>query len=92
MKIKGLKTAVSDYKRANKGGPYSPTYGELMFDKGDGRIWTDEFCDLSHTSYRSYDSDTVTNLGKTMSEREIEINMKNVKEFICSNYDNFSEE
>ena len=63
-----------------------------MFDKGDGRIWTDEFCDLSRTSYRSYDSDTVTNLGKTMSEREIEINMKNVKEFICSNFDNFSEE
>ena len=38
MKIKGLKTAVSDYKRANKGAPYSPIYRELMFDIGFGRI------------------------------------------------------
>lgn len=30
MKIKGLKTAIGDYKRANKGGPYSLLYGNLM--------------------------------------------------------------
>ena len=74
MKIKGLKTAVGDYKRANKGGPYSPIYGELMFDKGDGRIWTDEFCDLGHNSYKVYDSKTIIY----------------VKEFIYSNFDNES--
>lgn len=90
MKIKGLKTAVSDYKRANKGAPYSPIYRELMFDKGDGRIWTDEFCDLGHNSYKVYDSKTIIYLGRIMSEREIEINMKNVKEFIYSNFDNES--
>lgn len=30
MKIKGLKAAVGDYKRANKGGSYSLLYGNLM--------------------------------------------------------------
>lgn len=90
MKIKGLKTAIGDYKRANKGGPYSLLYGNLMFDKESGKIWTDELCDLGHNSYKVYDSKTIIYLGRMMSEREIEINMKNVKEFIYSNFDNES--
>ena len=90
MKIKGLKTAVGDYKRANKGGPYSLLYGNLMFDKENGKIWTDELCDLGHNSYVVYATDTIIDLGKMMSERHIEINMKNVKEFIYSNFDNES--
>lgn len=48
MKIKGLKTAVGDYKRANKEGYYSPRYGYLMFDRESGEIWTDEFYSLGH--------------------------------------------
>lgn len=35
MKIKGLKKAIGDYKRANEEGYYSPRYGYLMFDKAD---------------------------------------------------------
>ena len=90
MKIKGLKTAIGDYKRANKGGPYSLLYGNLMFDKESGKIWTVVFCDLGHNSYVVYATDTIIDLGKMMSERHIEINMKNVKEFIYSNFDNES--
>ena len=90
MKIKGLKTAIGDYKRANKGGPYSLLYGNLMFDKESGKIWTDELCDLGHNSYVVYATDTIIDLGKMMSELHIEINMKNVKEFIYSNFDNES--
>ena len=90
MKIKGLKTAIGDYKRANKGGPYSRLYGNLMFDKESGKFRTDELCDLGHNSYVVYATDTIIDLGKMMSERHLEINMKNVKEFIYSNFDNES--
>lgn len=48
MKIKGLKSAVGEYKSTNKEGYYSPRYGHLMFDRGSGEIWTDEFYSLSH--------------------------------------------
>lgn len=80
--IKGLKKAVGDYKRANAGGYYSPRYGYLMFDKEDGSLWTDEFYSLGHNSWKEYHSESIINLGSMMAEREIEINMKNVREFI----------
>lgn len=82
MKIKGLKKAVGDYQKANKGGYYSPKYGYLMFDKETGELWTDEFYSLGHNSWKEYRSDTIVNLGKIMIENGIEINMKNVKDFI----------
>lgn len=91
MKIKGLKTAVGDYKRANQEGYYSPRYGRLMFDKEDGEIWTDEFYSLGHNEWKEYQSDTIVNLGSMMSEQELEINMKNVKEFIQNNFEGFND-
>ena len=82
IKIKGLKKAVGDYQRANSEGYYSPRYGYLMFDKEDGSIWTDEFFSLGHNQCKEYHSESIVNLGRMMARRKIEINMKNVKEFI----------
>lgn len=80
--IQGLKKAVGDYQRANEGGHYSPIYGCLMYDKADKTVWTDEFCSMGHNSWNDYSSDTIVNLSRMMIERGIEINMKNVREFI----------
>ena len=91
MKIKGLKSAVGDYKSANKEGYYSPRYGYLMFDRESGEIWTDEFYSLGHNDWKEYHSDTIVNLGQLMPERGLEINMKNVKEFVCSNYEGYDD-
>lgn len=91
MKIKGLKKAIGDYKRANKEGCYSPRYGYLMFDKEDGEIWTDEFYSLGHNEWKEYHSDTIVDIGKMMSDQEIKINMKNVKDFICNNFEGFDD-
>lgn len=92
MKIKGLKKAVGEYQRANKGGYYSPRYGCLMFDKSDGELWTDEFYSLGHNSWKEYHSDTIVNLGSMMSEQEIPVTMQNVKEFIMNNFDDEEDE
>lgn len=42
-KIVGLKKTVGAYQKLNEGGFYSPHYGELMYDKDSGKLWTDEF-------------------------------------------------
>ena len=91
MKIKGLKKAIGDYKRANEEGYYSPRYGYLMFDKEDGEIWTDEFYSLGHNEWKEYHSDTIVDIGKMMSDQEIKINMKNVKDFICDSFEGFDD-
>lgn len=91
MKIKGLKKAIGDYKRANEEGYHSPRYGYLMFDKEDGEIWTDEFYSLGHNEWKEYHSDTIVDLGQMMSEQELEINMKTVKEFIHNNFEGFDD-
>ena len=62
-----------------------------MFDKEDGEIWTDEFYSLGHNEWKEYHSDTIVDIGKMMSDQEIKINMKNVKEFICNNFDGFDD-
>lgn len=62
-----------------------------MFDKESGKIWVDELCDLGHNSYVVYATDTIINLGKMMSERHIEINMKTIKEFIHNNFEGFDD-
>ena len=90
MKIKGQKQAVGDYKRANGEGANSPRYGYLMFDREDGEIWTDEFYSLGQNEWKEYHSDTIVNLGSMMAEQGIEINMKNVKEFIQNNFEEFA--
>lgn len=82
MKITGLKKAVGEYQRANKGGCYSPKYGCLMFDKATGELWTDEFYSLGHNEWEQYQSNSIINLGRIMEKNNIEINMKNVKSFI----------
>lgn len=82
MKITGLKKAVGEYQRANKEGYYSPKYGYLMFDKTTGELWTDEFYSLGHNEWKQYQSNSIINLGRIMTENNIEINMKNVKSFI----------
>lgn len=81
-KVKNLKKAVGDYKRANSEGFYSPRYGYLMYDKADGSLWTDEFYSLGHNFWKEYHSESVVNLGGMMAETGLEVNMKNVKEFI----------
>lgn len=93
MKITGLKKAVEDYRRLNAGGPYDPTYGILMFDTSDGRLWTDEFYSLGHNSYKEYESKTIVNLSRMMLDEmmfvgEYEINMKTVKNFIEKEFEN----
>ena len=82
MKIHNLKKAIGDYKRFNEGGAYNPRYGFLMYEKSSGRLWTDEFYNLGHNAYIIYDDDDVINLGLLMKEKDIEVNMKNTKEFI----------
>lgn len=83
MKIKGLKQAVGDYKRANKGDWFiRPGYGALMYDKADGEVWTDY---LAKNEWKVYHSDTVINLGALMAEEDIPVTMANVKQFIAVN-------
>ena len=85
MKIKGLKTAVGDYRRVNKG-RFSAWYGKLMFDKSDGELWTDVFYNLGQNEWKVYHSDTIVNLGEVMSCYGIKVTMKNVKAFIQKHY------
>lgn len=89
-KIKGLKSAVGDYQRANTEGHYSPRYGIMMFDVEDGELWTDEFYDLGHNSFNVYHSNTiipVSTLMKGFGFTDERINMKNVREFIEEKWD-----
>lgn len=85
MKIKNLKKAVGDYQRANKDGSYSPSYGELMFDKSTGELWTNYFYDLGHNSWKEYHDEDVINVGRRMRELGVVVNMSNVRNFIMSN-------
>lgn len=86
MKITGLKKAVGSYKELNKGGYYSPRYGYLMFDKGTGQIWTDEFYDLGHNSWVNYTDSNVINLGQLMAQDGMTVSMANVKEYISKHF------
>lgn len=90
-KIKGIKKAVGEYKHINAGGPYSPHYGVLMFDYSDGEVWTDEFYDFGHRSYKIYHSDSIVCLERMMREENVDITMANVKTFIKSHFDGFDD-
>ena len=85
MKIKGLKTAVGDYKRANKG-RFSAWYGKLMFDKSDGELWTDVFYNLGQNEWKVYHSSNIINLSEIMACYGVKVTMKNVKAFIQKHY------
>lgn len=86
LKLRGLKEAIGDYRRANRGGHYSPQYGYLMLDASDGKIWTDEFYSLGRNEWKQYHSESIVNLGRMMDERDIKINMANVKKFVEENF------
>ncbi len=92
MKLKGLKKAIGEYNRANKGGCYSPRYGRLMLDKSTGEIWCDEFYDLGHNEYKNYHNPDIINLGHAMVEFNtnqydpVHITMQTVKAFCAEHY------
>lgn len=81
MKIKGIKKAVGEYKRANAGGYYSPRYGYLMLDCKTGEVWTDEFYSLGHNEWKQYHSNAVVNLGNYIGNDDKDINMATVREY-----------
>ncbi len=87
-KIKGIKKAIDDYKRANSGGTYSPFYGRLMFDKSSGEIWCDEFCNIGHNEYKQYKSPDIINIGAEICAISEIPTMQTVKAF-CSKYYNY---
>ena len=87
MEIKGLKKAVGDYKRLNKGDAFSPWYGYLMYDTSKRNLWTDEFYSIGHNTWKEYHSPSIINLGRMMENEGVEVNMKNVKEFIVSHFE-----
>lgn len=86
LKLQGLNKAIGDYHRANSGGPYSPRYGRLMLDKSTGEIWTDEFYDLGHNRFKSYESYDIINLGAIMKDDGYEITRDAVKDFCFERY------
>ena len=92
MKIKGLKKAIGDYKRANAGGQFSPRYGRLMFDTSDGEIWTDEFYSIGHNEWKEYHSDTVERIDNDEYFFDKGVTMKTVKEYITTHYDGFAQD
>ena len=86
IKIHGLKSAVGDYRRANHGGWMSPWYGNLMFDKVSGELWTDEFYNLGGNEWKIYHDSNVINLGALMGSYGIKVTMKNVKMFVLEHF------
>lgn len=82
MKLKGLKKAVGDYKRANGNGYYSPRYGLMYFDKSTGEVWTDEHYDSGHGTYFNYISDDIVCISNAIEAMGRTVNMKNVRDFI----------
>lgn len=81
MKLEGLKKAVGEYQRANKGGYYSPEYGYLMLDRATGEVWTDYFNSIGHNSWKEYEDASIINLGKIIESREEKVTMETVKAY-----------
>lgn len=89
MKIKGIKKAVGEFKRANRYGDYSPNYGFLMLDRENGNVWTDSFYSIGRSSYTVYNKKSICNLSAKLNDLELEVNMKNVKiiaEKMCNEF------
>ena len=84
MKIKGLRSALKEYREVNKGGCFDPFYGYLMMDLADGSVWTDTFYDIGHNSFKVYHNNTVINLGAEMNRSGLLINERNVKRFVAA--------
>lgn len=89
IKISVIKKAICDYKRANRGGFYSPRYGYLMLDRRTGEVWTDEFYSLGHGDWIQYHSPAIINLGRRIEDNNDEITIKTVRayaETACAEY------
>lgn len=84
IELTGLKKAVGEYKKYNKGGAYSSEYAYLMLDKATGEVWTDYFCSLGHNDWKEYHDSNIINLGAKMAERGIDVTMENVKKFVSN--------
>ena len=81
MKLEGLKKAVGDYQRANKGGYYSSEYGYLMLDRSTGELWTDYFYSIGHNSWKEYEDKAIINLGQIIENDEEKVSMATVKAY-----------
>ena len=89
MKITGIKKAVGDYNRANKGGCYSPRYGRIMLDRATGEVWSDEFYCLGHGDFIAYHSESIVNLGNVIGNDNNAVNMATVRRYAeaaCAEY------
>ena len=89
MKIIGIKVAVGDYKRANKGGMYSPRYGRMMLDRKTGEVWTDVFYDIGHNTWTEYRNPAIINLGRLIGDNNDTVNMQTVRKYAeasCAKY------
>jgi hypothetical protein len=92
MKITGIKKAVSDYKRANAGGYYSPSYGRMMLNRSTGEVWTDEFYCVGHTDWNKYDDPAIINIVTAMNNiacDAVTVTMQSIKKIavkLCEEY------
>lgn len=88
MKIKGLRNAVGDYRRANAEGPYSPRYGIMYLNRETGELWTVEYYDLGHSWHTVYHNEAITQMhlhGQKMPQ------IRELAEKMCEAYANGEE-
>lgn len=64
MALKGLKTAIGDYKKANAGGDFSPNYGVIMYNRKTESLWVDTFNDTTHMMRKMYEDANIVDLLK----------------------------
>lgn len=95
MKLQGLKKTIGEYRRANAGGYYSPRYGRLMLNIGNGHIWCDEYYDLGHAEHTIYYNPDIVCISRAYyDEQQNEysndvfepLTMKTLKSFITKKY------
>lgn len=96
IKIIGVRKAVGDYKRYNKGGYYSPEYGYLMINRKTGEVWTDYFYSLGHNEWKQYRDRAIINLfGWKMEQAKYfddEVNMANVRNWATACINEYNRE
>lgn len=88
-KITGIKKAVGEYNRANAGGYYSASYGNLMLDRSTGEVWCDYFYSLGHNEWKQYHDPAIIDLGREITEQGDTVSMKTVRAYaerMCGEY------
>lgn len=78
---KGCAEAVAKFKQLNSGGMFDPTYGRLMFDRSDGKVWVDKFYSLGRNDFNVYNSPFVVNLGNIIQSDGCEVTEETVKAY-----------